>query len=111
MALILDSFVVEFIVEGHHVVHKNILVSLFRIVKSNDQTQAAPSTTLPSLESLVPLDSSGTFVLEARVRIDDRTKPTLVTAASDELNAFRDLMRGSVDMKAPERLSLDTRAR
>lgn len=50
-------------------------------------------------------------MLEARIRIDDRTKPSLVSAASDELAAFKDLMKGSVDMRAPERLALDTRVR
>lgn len=66
---------------------------------------------LPQLESLLPVDPSGALVLEARVRIDDRTKPGLVSAASEELNAFKELLRGSVELKVPERLSLDTRVR
>jgi len=73
--------------------------------------QQTPLTSLPALESLKPLDTSGAFVLEACVRIDDRTKPNLVSTASDELNAFKDMMKGSVEMKVPERLSLDTRVR
>jgi mediator of RNA polymerase II transcription subunit 18 len=101
----------EFFVEGHRFVHKNMVLTLFRLLRTGDMPQQAPLTTLPSLDSLKPLDVSGAFVLEACVRIDDRTKPNLVSTASDELGAFRDLMKGSVDMKVPERLSLDTRVR
>lgn len=91
--------------------HKNIVLTLFRVLRTSDMPQPAPVSDLPSLESLSPLDLSGAFVLEACVRIDDRTKPNLVSAASDELNAFRELMKGSVEMRVPERLSLDTRVR
>jgi mediator of RNA polymerase II transcription subunit 18 len=101
----------EFFVEGHRFVHKNMVLTLFRLLRAGDMPQQAPLTVLPGLEALKPLDVSGAFVLEACVRIDDRTKPNLVSAASDELGAFRDLMKGSVDMKVPERLALDTRVR
>jgi mediator of RNA polymerase II transcription subunit 18 len=85
---------------------------MFRLLRApNDMPQSAPLDTLPTLESFNPLDTSGAFLLEACVRIEDRTKPNLVSAASDELNKFRDLMKGSVEMKMPERLSLDTRVR
>lgn len=77
----------------------------------SDASSTTPATSLPSLDSLKPLDASGAFVLEARIRIEDRTKPSLVSAATDELGSFRDLMKGSVDMKAPDRLALDTRVR
>lgn len=88
-----------------------MVLTLFRLLRAGDMPQQTPLTTLPALDSLSPLDVSGAFVLEACVRIDDRTKPNLVSTASDELGAFRDLMKGSVDMKVPERLSLDTRVR
>ena len=110
-ALTTFRFVNEFLLEGHRLVHKNAVLTLFRLLRVSDVPQAAPSTQLPALESLVPLDPSGAFLLEACVRVDDRTKPNLVSAATDELNAFRERMRGSVDMKAPERLALDTRVR
>ncbi|THY26812.1 hypothetical protein D6D01_04334 [Aureobasidium pullulans] len=106
-----NGFVSEFLVEGHRFVHKNTVLTLFRVLRASDMPQQAPLTSLPALESLKPLDISGAFVLEACVRIDDRTKPDLVSTASDELNAFRDMMKGSVEMKVPERLSLDTRVR
>ena len=88
-----------------------MVLTLFRLLRTGDTPQQIPLTTLPPLDFLSPLDVSGAFVLEACVRIDDRTKPNLVSTASDELSAFRDLMKGSVDMKVPERLSLDTRVR
>ncbi|KAI4742427.1 hypothetical protein E4T50_07172 [Aureobasidium sp. EXF-12298] len=106
-----NGFVSEFFIEGHRFVHKDMVLTLFRVLRSSDVPQQSPLTALPTLDSLKPLDVSGAFVLEACVRIDDRTKPNLVSTASDELSAFRDLMKGSVDMKVPERLALDTRVR
>jgi len=107
-----SSCVKEFFLEGHRFVHKNVVLTVFRLLRANAiQPPSAPMATLPSLESLVPLDPSGGFVLEARVRVDDRSKPKLVSAATDELNAFREMMRSSIDMKAPDRLALDTRVR
>jgi len=87
------------------------VLSLFRILRNSDAIPGSSATTLPSLDSLKLLDASGAFVLEARIRIEDRTKPSLVSAATDELGSFRDLMKGSVDMRAPDRLALDTRVR
>lgn len=105
------SFVNEYLIEGHRFVHKNVVLTLFRLLRVSEVPETAPVNVLPALESLRPLDPSGAFVLEACVRIDDRTKPNLVSAASDELNVFRDMMRNSVEMKVPERLALDTRVR
>ncbi|KAI4852287.1 hypothetical protein E4T44_01584 [Aureobasidium sp. EXF-8845] len=106
-----NEFVNEFFVEGHRFVHKNMVLTLFRLLRADETPQQAPLTALPNLDFLKPLDVSGAFVLEACVRIDDRTKPNLMSTASDELGAFRNLMKGSVEMKVPERLSLDTRVR
>lgn len=74
-------------------------------------TSSGPRTSLPLLDSLKLLDGSGSFVLEACVRIDDRTKPSLVQSATEELMSFRNEMKGSVDLRPPERLALDTRVR
>ncbi|GAB7348237.1 hypothetical protein MBLNU459_g6231t2 [Dothideomycetes sp. NU459] len=105
------NYVTEFLTEGHRLVHKNIVLSLFRILRISNEQQTVPAESLPSLSSLTPLDASGAFVLEARIRIEDRTKPSLISAATDELGVFRDLMKGSIDMRAPDRLALDTRVR
>lgn len=105
------SFVAEWIAEGHRLVHKNLVITISRLLRLPSSPQTSPSTVLPQLDALALVDPTGAFVLEARVRIEDRAKPTLVSAASDELNAFRELMRGSIDMRAPERLALDTRVR
>ncbi|KAL1302097.1 hypothetical protein AAFC00_002533 [Neodothiora populina] len=105
------SFVTELFVEGHHLVHQNVLLTLSRMLKPDQAEVVAPSTVLPAIESLKLLEPSGAFILEARVRIEDRTKQSLLSSASDELNAFRDLMRGSVDMRVPDRLALDTRVK
>lgn len=107
----MTSFVNELIAEGHRLVHKDVVLTLFRLLRPDNKGSPAPSAVIPPLDALIPLDPSGCFILEARVRIDDRTKPSLVSAASEELAAFRDLIKGSVHLTVPERLSLDTRVR
>ena len=61
--------------------------------------------------SLQLLDPSGTFLVEAMARIEDRTKPALLASAVQELNSFRQLVKGAIDLRVPERLSLDTRVK
>ena len=71
----------------------------------------APVKQLPSSGDLKPLDRSGTFVLQASIRVQDGTKPESMTFAMAELTSFRDVMRGIVDMEVGDRLALDTRYR
>lgn len=105
-------FIGEYIVEGQRVICKDVVLSLHRVLKVPiADAKPGPVTTLPPLEDLVLLDVSGAFVLEATVRIEDRTKPTLVQTANDELNWLKTKMKGVVELRAPERLALDSRVR
>jgi len=112
--------VVNYCVEGQRLVCKDVVISLYRCLllptgfeTQDGETVAATtdSLTVSALKGLDLLDPSGAFLLEATVRVEDRTKTALVQAATEALGRFRNEMRGSVDMRVPERLSLDTRVK
>lgn len=50
-------------------------------------------------------------MLEASILMDRELKPELVTRATQELEAFRDQMKGVISLRVPERLSMDTRVK
>jgi mediator of RNA polymerase II transcription subunit 18 len=66
---------------------------------------------LPSLDALKPLDPSGSYILEAKIRVQDLNNAAVSEAGVKELNGFREQMKGCVELHAPERLALDTRVR
>jgi len=103
----------EYYVEGQRFTCRDIAISIYRhlLPQKPDEGAAEVKDDMVKLDDMKLLDPSGAFVVEATVRIDDRTKPALVQTATEELNWFRSEMKGSIDMRVPERLSLDTRVR
>lgn len=57
------------------------------------------------------LDASGAYVMEASVKVRDGQDLKTMSKGVEELVAFRDVMRGCVDLEVGDRLSLDTRVR
>ncbi|GAB7344833.1 hypothetical protein MBLNU457_3286t1 [Dothideomycetes sp. NU457] len=107
------SKVAEYFIEGQRLTCRDIAISLYRHLlpdTGNNGTTEGQSDVF-KLDEMKLLDPSGAFIVEATVRIDDRTKPALVQTATEELNWFRSEMKGSIEMRVPERLSLDTRVR
>ena len=74
-----------------------------------EEVQSHPSQVLPRLDSLVPLDPSGAYVLQASLRIQDGSKPESISVGINELKAFKEMMRGVVDLDIGDRLALDPR--
>jgi mediator of RNA polymerase II transcription subunit 18 len=65
---------------------------------------------IPTLSECKPVDPSGAYLIEACVRVLDSTNTRIVEQAMQELLAFKKQLEGtSVDLRAPERLALDTR--
>lgn len=107
------SKVTEYYIEGQRLTCRDIAISLYRHLLSDqaDGKTSEDKNDVFKLNDMKLLDPSGAFIVEATVRIDDRTKPVLVQTATEELNWFRNEMKGSIEMRVPERLSLDTRVR
>ena len=108
-----SSYVTEYIQEGHRLVYENIIMLLYRILRYPDETASGsdPRTSAPSLDDLRPVDESGSYLLHASVRVEDGSKPDIVARGQNELLRFREMMKGSVDLRVVDRLCLDTRYR
>lgn len=94
-------------------VHNDVILRLRRVLCFAPSTGASglERGSLPALSDLVLLDTSGGWVLEATVRVEDRSKPALVRAGSEQLLALRSELRGAIELRVPERLSMDTRVK
>ncbi|KAI9708021.1 MAG: Mediator of RNA polymerase II transcription subunit 18 [Bogoriella megaspora] len=107
------SFVGEYIIEGSRFIHGNVILLLHKVLRHPQPpaTTVDPTIPLESLAPYQPLDESGVYLLEASVRIEDASKPEVVTQGQNELLSFKETMKGSVEMKTVTRLAMDTRAR
>ena len=71
----------------------------------------SPLGHLPPLESLCPLDPSGSYILQAAIRIADGSKPESMALGIDELKGIRESLQGIVNLEVGDRLALDTRVK
>jgi mediator of RNA polymerase II transcription subunit 18 len=108
LLLTLSRYHGESIVEGHQFILDNTILFLHRTLTWPHASKSI-NDPLPAFSALLPVDESGSYVLEAKVRISE-SNPTLIGKAERELINFQTQMRGVIDMVAPERLALDTRA-
>lgn len=99
--------------EGHYYVHGNVIISLHRVLQEPGvrSLETAPKVELPAFSALKPLDPSGAYVLEAKVRVQDFGNTIVLEAAIRELKAFQTQMEGCVELVLPDRLGLDTRVK
>lgn len=57
------------------------------------------------------IDDARGYLLHAAIRVAQDTKPETMSRGIAELTQFRELMKGCVDMRTIDRLSLDTRVK
>ncbi|KAL9097231.1 MAG: hypothetical protein Q9165_000658 [Trypethelium subeluteriae] len=107
------DYVTEYVLEGHRLIHENVILLLHRILQYPDESAAGsgPRLSMPNPDALSPLDESGSYLLQASIRVLDGNKPEIVNTAQTELLKFKERMKGSVDLRVVDRLSLDTRFR
>ncbi|KAH0543643.1 hypothetical protein FGG08_002081 [Glutinoglossum americanum] len=110
------KYVSEYILEGHRVTHNNLTlllhhIMLFPPLPPNGTSISSPRKSLPPYCSLVPLDQSGGYVLQASALVQDGTKPESITLGISQLKAFKDMMKGVVELEIGDRLALDTRVK
>ena len=103
----------EYYVEGHRFVLDNVVIFLHRILQEPGvrSLETSPKNILPSFADLQPLDPSGAYILEAKIRIKDINDTAVADLGVGELNRFKAQMKGCVELDPPERLLLDTRVR
>lgn len=98
---------------GHRFVSNNIVIRIFRILIAPelapvDKLLESEPLTLGELEVL---DRSGTYVVEISVRVEDRKNTKIAEQAHAELKAFQQNLDGCIDLRMPDRLSLDTKVK
>jgi mediator of RNA polymerase II transcription subunit 18, fungi type len=108
-----DRFVSEYYTEGHRFVHENVVLYLHQILHEPGvrSLETSPKPVPPAFDQLKPLDPSGAYILEAKIRVQDLNNTVVSEKAVAEMNKFRASMKGCVEMSAPERLWLDTRVK
>jgi len=106
--------VLTYYVEGQRLICKDVVLSLYRNLISKtgqEAVEVGKAGNVPATADLELVDPSGGFVLEATVRIEDRSKTVLMQRAMEELGWLKAELKGVVELRVPERLSLDTRVR
>jgi len=100
---------------GHRFVSNNVVIRIFRVLLSPAQQQLPADKILEGpplhVSELSVLDPSGTYVVEASVRIEDRKNTKIAEQAVAELRVFKQSVEGVIDLRVPDRLALDTRVK
>ena len=106
-------YVSEYIIEGQRFIHNNVILLLHRVMRVSvgGQSQGSPSKAVPKLDELELLDPSSAYILQASIRIQDGSKPESMSMGINELKAFKEMMKGVVDLEIGDRLALDTRVK
>ncbi|KAH6639530.1 mediator complex, subunit Med18 [Boeremia exigua] len=108
-----NCFVTEYYIEGHRFVHRNVVIFLHRVLHEPGvrNLQTEPKVKPPAFEALQLLDQSGTYILEAKVRVQDFKDASVLESGVGELKAFQTSMKGCVELSLPDRLTMDTRVK
>lgn len=96
---------------GHRFVYGNIIIRITRLFSPQTPSDDALQAPLRSTEGLALVDPSGSFMVEATIRVADPSNSKIADQAKQELLAFQTYMDGVLDLYAPDRLALDTRVK
>lgn len=97
---------------GHHFVHGNVVIRVYTLL-----LPVTPGEKIPRMDFIdykddyALLDSSGTCIVEASIRLEDRSNSKLADSAVKELLDLKRLLQGAIELYAPDRLALDTRVK
>lgn len=99
--------------EGDIFVHNDIVIFLHRVLNfpSTDQETREPRRQLPSLADMIPLEKTGSYILQASIAVQDGSNQETMKTASQHLFGLREQLKSAVRLEQADRLSLDTRAK
>jgi len=107
------TLVTSCLVSGHYLVYNHVLLRFYqclRLIPHDPGAKQSIGLPLGDYERR-PLDTSGAYVLEACLRIEDGTDTDVMSRGTEEMKRIREELDGCVELRAIERLSLDTRFR
>lgn len=93
-------------ISGHRFTHHSTSIVLYRI-----SLPASIDSTSDGLPQARLLDPSGTYILQASVRVQDGSKVETMTKGVNELLSLKETLKGVVELEIGDRLALDTRVR
>ncbi|KAK4694665.1 hypothetical protein P7C71_g2957, partial [Lecanoromycetidae sp. Uapishka_2] len=98
----------SYLLKGHRFTHLSTNILLYRLLVPPTRSSQAPPLEIsrPQL-----LDPSGTYMLQAVVRVQDGSKVETMTKGMNELLSLKETLKGVVEMEMGDRLALDTRVR
>ena len=99
----------HYTLECHQFAHNHVLISMHRMFRSMSQTTPDPASFQADTSGLHLYDTSGTYMLEASIRLEDNTNSKLMQSATAELQRLRETLKGVVDLKKIDRMALMTR--
>ncbi|KAK5163721.1 uncharacterized protein LTR77_010394 [Saxophila tyrrhenica] len=103
------KFINQFYLQGHRFVQGNVVITISRVCPAETTDGDLLESEAPTTVNLPPLDPSGSYVIEACVRMEDGSTTALRDQATKELLAFADGLKGAIDLRVPDRLALDPR--
>ncbi|KAI7286182.1 hypothetical protein KC345_g1326 [Hortaea werneckii] len=106
-------YVTQYIAPTTRFVHHNTIINISRpysLPEGHGALEPLDAPILP-LSDCKPVDPSGAYVFIASIRIEDGKNSKLTEQAMAELLGFKKQMEGAVDLRVPERLSLDSRVK
>ncbi|KAI2039723.1 Mediator of RNA polymerase II transcription subunit 18 [Ophidiomyces ophidiicola] len=107
------DYVSEHVLEGSLFVLDDTVLLLHRILTfpPDDSAKRAPARRLPGLQTLLPLDKSGGFVLQASIIVQDSVNRDMMDTASQRLLRLKEQLKSAVKLEPADRLALDTKVK
>lgn len=103
----------EYLVEGDVFIYNDIVIFLHRVLHypTGEHELREPRQQLPALKDMMPLERSGSYVLQASITVQDGSHQETMRTASQRLFGLREQLKSAVRLEQADRLSLDTRAK
>ena len=116
MDSIYSRHVSTYTISGHRFTHHSVSILLYRItLPPPPPTTVTEDDSAASAEPAAPqarlLDPSGTYILQASVRVQDGSKVETMSKGVNELLNLKETLKGVVELEIGDRLALDTRVR
>ena len=96
---------------GHRFTHFSTSILLHRLLLPTKESQEINTVSSKDFSQARLLDPSGTYILQAAVRVQDGSKVETMTKGSLELLSLKETLKGVVELDMGDRLALDTRVR
>ncbi|MCJ1279118.1 Mediator of RNA polymerase II transcription subunit 18 [Puttea exsequens] len=114
-----------YLLQGHRFTYQNTSLLLYRVFVPTTASDVTTTKTNPEqynnnvsdnaglidMAQQRLLDASGTWVLQAGLRVQDGSKVETMAQGVNELVGVREMLRGVVELEIGERLAMDTRVK